>query len=78
MYVHTVDNFKSKLVSNLQRLQQDNYTYDVLLLGAIGKYCKWLSEKNTNLYPTITLLTIFLIMNNICMHACNRESELFR
>ena len=35
--IHLVDNFKAKLINNIQRLHQDNMTYDVLLLGAIGK-----------------------------------------
>lgn len=32
-----VDHFKEKLLVNLQRSRADNVTYDVLLLGAIGK-----------------------------------------
>lgn len=35
--IHLVDDFKPKLMQNIQRLHQDNITYDVLLLGAIGK-----------------------------------------
>lgn len=35
--IQLVEDFKTKLILNMQRLRQDNITYDVLLLGAIGK-----------------------------------------
>jgi hypothetical protein len=35
--IHLIEDFKAKLTNNLRRLHADNLSYDVLLLGAIGK-----------------------------------------